>query len=466
MRFIFGEGSPVSNSTTKVYGCNGTLYCTTSDGVVAFDFHRDKIFKYKSSTILVADEPIALRNAGATFRTFAANIGTIPDNNIHDVSCKTIGSVDYLAFTNDSGVTVMQTLASGVATSADGPLPGARVDISDKGALYWVGYDPIENKGELSCFSNIAILAGPGDTAFNRTTFYGVDSPLSIFGSNITSFSIQTLASTDIIAVGTTQGITFLATSPATPYTKAVSYGVSSPAENPISDPAFENYLGLDWRLFTEAGFHEDFVVRRSDIFSTSGDYSLLLRLGNIDINAFYEEGTTVGIYQDVDFTGVESIYFDIRLEGSPNVNLWDFEIIIDDTVVKAYSDTEGAFTKSNDSASVLGFDGVHRLKLQIRVVNAGNPTGISTRRVYIDNFRTKVGEPDFRILPPGNAAISEVLLQYDVGGHKVYFSTSGGYGALDLDDNSLDYFIPLSTFGPKDTETLSADFSRVDNEV
>jgi hypothetical protein len=57
-----------------------------------------------------------------------------------------------------------------------------------------------------------------------------------------------------------------------------------------------------------------------------------------------------------------------------------------------------------------------------------------------------------------------EVLLQYDQSGHKIYFSTGGGYGAIDLDLNSLDYFMPADTY-VTDAETLSADFARVQED-
>lgn len=467
LRFLFGEGSAVLDNTTKVFGCNGVIYCTTSDGLVAYDFPQDKIFKYKDSSILVADETIALRNAGTTFRTFAGNIGTIPDNNLHDVACRTIGSEDYLAFTNDSGVTVIRALASGVATSSDGPLPGAKVEISDKGALYWSGYDQPSNDGELSFFSNIVALAGPGDTSFNRTDFYGVDTALNIFGANITAFDVRTVDGVDLVGVGTTEGITFIAFSPAAPFTGSVTYGVSSPADNPIVDPAFGNYLGLDWRSFVSGVLHEDFIIERNSTFSTEGSLSIHLRFLDLSASGFFEEDTTIGVYQDVDLTGVERVYFDIKLERNiePD-NFWDFEVVVGETVVKNYSDTEGDFTKFNDSTDVLSFSGVQRLKLQLRVVADGAPGLPSSRHVYVDNLRTKIGDPDHAVLPAGNASVKEVLLQYDDQGHKIYFSTAEGYGALDLDDNSIDYFIQLDAFGPDDTEVISSDFSRIEDEV
>jgi hypothetical protein len=69
--------------------------------------------------------------------------------------------------------------------------------------------------------------------------------------------------------------------------------------------------------------------------------------------------------------------------------------------------------------------------------------------------------------MPAGNASVKEVLLQYDSEGHKIYFATAEGFGAIDLDDHSLDYFTPLAELVvDPTTENLSADFARVENEA
>lgn len=470
MRFVFGEDSPVSNNDTRVFGCGGTIYCTTSDGLVAFDFPRDQIFKYKDSSILVADEPLTMRNAEVTFRTFAANTGSIQDNNIHDVTCRRVGADDYIAFTNDVGVSVMRALASGVAYCVDGPLPASRTKISEKGALYWSGYDQPNNDGELSFFSNITALSASGTNLFNRTGYYGTDTGLSVFGANIVAFDVRTVNGADQVAVGTTEGVSFISLSPGAPFTTSVSYGVQSTADNPIVDPSFENYLGLDWRCF-HVGLHPKFIVARDNSFSTGVSiYSLKLAFKEPGSNWFFEEGTMVGVYQDnIDFTDLGRIYFDSKMLGtsgsSAGNNLWDFEILVGDTVVKSYRDIDGAFTKYNDSMDVTSFEGVQRLTLRIRMLGDFGSLNMSQRAVYIDNLRTKIGDPEYRILTPGNASVKEVLLQYDSAGHKIYFSTQGGYGAVDLDDNSLDYFLPVQTYVPE-AENISADFTRVTDEV
>jgi hypothetical protein len=432
---------------------------------VAFDFHRDKIFKYKDDYIQVADEPLALRNAEVTFRTRTADIGTIPDNDLHDVACKTIGSEDYIAFTSDAGVTVIKALASGVAYSEDGPLPGSQVKVSEKGALYWSGYDQANNDGELSYFSNITALAASGTNSFTRTDYYGVDTSPGVFGSYITAFDVRTVAGADQVAVGTTEGISFIALSPGAPFTRSVSYGVVAPAENPIVDPSFENYLGLDWKVYY-TGLHRRFFVTRETSFAPAGQTSLRLRFADLSSDMTLVEGTEGGVYQDVNFTGLSYLYFDCKLSDvSLGGNVWDFQILVGDTVVKSYRDLDGPFTKYNDSVDVSGYTGVHRLKFRLLVNGDTTAYNLGDREIYIDNLQTKIGDPDYRVLPAGNVSIKEVLLQYDSEGHKVYFSTQGGYGALDLDDHSLDYFLPVQTYVPE-AENVSADFSRVSDEV
>lgn len=468
MRLPFGDESPVPDSTSKVAACNGTIYLTTSAGIVALDFDRDQIFRYRDSEIQVADEPIVLRNSEVTFRTFAANIGDIPTNSFNHIDCKAIGNDTYLAATTDEGVTVLRALASGVAYSEDGPLPATKVKISDKGGLYWAGYETASNVGELSALTNITAVAGPGTNQFNRSTYYGADTPLAVFGNNITTFDVRTVAGTDLIGVGTTEGLTFLSFSPGGPFTKAVSFGVEAPADNPFTDPSFEDYLGLSWQPFFH-GFLKNFRLTPTTTWSShsEGIQSMRMRLIDPPSGGFWTADSQLGLYQMVDLTGVTAVYFDLRMifPGGAATYFWDFEVVVGETVLKSVPNNAGTFIRLNESVDVSAFEGIQKVSFRVRVPADSSPTNPNDSYVYIDNLRTKIGDPDYRVLPAGNANILETLLQYDSQGHKLYFSTFQGYGAIDLDDNSLDYFIPVQNF-VKDSENLSADFSRVEDEV
>jgi len=461
LRVPFEAGSPLFDSNVKVHACGGSVYCATSNGLVVYDFPQDKVYRYLGSSISVADEPIALRNAGLVFRTAVPGIGNLPADDFYDVSCREVAGSSYIAVTTVSGVSVMRALASGVANCVDGTLPAGEVEISATGGLYWSGYNPTTNEGNLSYFSNITAL---GDTPFNRTGFYDADSSLGIFGAQITAFDVLSTGGADRIAVGTTEGLSFLDT------TRSFSYGVTAPADNPVVDPSFENYLGIDWIPF-QTSYHERGDIRREASFSGAGQSSLGLKLRDPDLFMKWQIGDTLGVFQDnVDMSGVERLYFDSWMPavggiyaGSP---AWVFEMLVGDTVVKSYEDTDGPFTRLNDSADVSALEGVYTVTLRLRISAENGIADVSQREIRIDNLRTKIGEPEFRVLPLGNASVKEVLLQYDANGHKIYFATPGGYGALDLDDHSLDYFTALEVFGPAGAQVDSADFARITEDV
>lgn len=469
MRFLFGTNAPLPDSNLRVRACNGVVYCATSDGLVALDFVQDRIYKYKGSDLLLADEPLALRNADPVFQINIDNYGTFSDDNVHDVACRTVEGQDYVALVNDSGVSVIRPLASGVANSADGPQPGVRVEISEKGAVFWSGYDSPNNTGELSFFSNISTLTSSGTTFFSRTGHYGVDTPLAVFGSNIATFDILTKDGVDLAAVGTSEGLTFIALSPGAPFTDSVSYGVVAPATNPFSDPSFDNYLGLSWKIAI-TGFHEIFDVRRVTPGLSGETYAVRLGYSDPITNQQLQVGDSMSVYQDVDLTGVANVYFDLDITApsgfGADTSVWNFKVKVGDTVLKTYQDLAGAFTKANDSVDTSIFSGVQRVSFVVETVIEHSLPNIDQRAVTIGGIKTKIGDPDFRVLPAGNASIQEVLLQYDEQGHKIYFSSVGGYGAVDLDDNSLDYFIQLDSFGPDNAENVSGDFSRIIDEA
>jgi hypothetical protein len=468
MRFPVGDENLLPDNIIRVSACNGVLYCATSGGLIAFDFPQDKIYRYVDSEIQIADEFISLRNAGVTFRTHLSNTGDMPDNNIHDVACRQVGGVDYIGLVHDSGVTVRRALADGVSNSTDGPAPGTLVSISDKGALYWAAYDPDTNTGEVSYFSNITALAIAGTTSFSRTDYYGTGTSLNILGEVITCFDIRTVSNSDQLVVGTTEGLSFIGQNPGVPVSKSVTYGVEGAAENPFSDPSFEEYIGLEWFPFHEGFLRRANILQDTGWSSGEGSNSLLLRYYNLPQSSYAIAGTKWGVYQDVDLTGVEKIYFDINSNQGGSTNSWTFEIAVDDTVVKSYERSDGTFIKYTDSADVLQFEGTHRVYLRGHFKEQYPSSSLPSENYFrIDNLQTAVGNPSYRPLAAGNASIKEVLLQYDSEGHKIYFSTAEGFGALDLDDHSLDYFTKLEDLvAPVTAETLSADFVRVEDEA
>jgi len=242
---------------------------------------------------------------------------------------------------------------------------------------------------------------------------------------------------------------------------------VVSPSANPFVDPSFEDYLGLTWQPFF-VGFLKSFRIS-ADTWTShpEGVQSLKLRLVAPSPGGFWSADSQLGVYQMVDLTGVKAVYFDLQTPdpgGSPDL-AWNFEVVVGETVIKTIPSTDSPFTRLNDSVDVSAFEGTHKVSFRIRVPTDSTPANIGNNYILIDNLRTKIGDPDYRVLPAGNANILETLLQYDSQGHKLYFATFQGYGALDLDANSLDYFLPLQTF-VSGAQNNTADFSRVEDEV
>ncbi len=466
MRFPIGDPELLPNSTARVAACNGVVYFATSAGLMAFDFPQDKIYRYIDSEIQVADEAISLRNAGVTFRTHLSGTGNMPDNNIRDVACREVGGAEYLVLAHGTGVTVRRVLATGVSNCTNGPTPATLVTISDKGAVFWAGRDLPTNAGEVSFFSNITALATGGTTTFSRTGYYGENTSLSILGNNITAIDVRTVLNSDQLVVGTGDGISFIGLNPGVPVSKSVTFGAVGSAENPFTDPSFDEYLGIHWLPFY-GSFLRGLNITRNAGWSTSGTHSLYLVHSDIVYLAHAAPGTKGGVYQDVDLTGVDTFYFDVNSYQADSATSWTFEIVVGETVVKSYNHGDGTFIKLSDHVDVSGFDGLQRVYFRLHFLVAQYTRTINQNHIRIDNLRTTIGNPTHRVLPVGNAAIKEVLLQYDTEGHKVYFATSEGYGAIDLDDNSLDYFTTLSSLGVTSTvENLSADFVRIEDEA
>lgn len=465
MRFLIGGDNTLVSSEFRVKACNGVVYVTSSNGLLAFDFPRDRIFKYSGDTIYTALDPIALRNSSQYFKEYLPNTGSLLSDNILDVGCRSLFGIDYVAIATDAGLSVKRALASGISNSTDGPLPLRRTSISETGSVYWSGYDPKNNKGELSYISNIHLLTVSGTSNLSRTGFYSTSTPIKFFGEVIEAFDVLLVNGVDLLAVGTSEGISFFGFSPGSPFTGSVSYGVDSVNVNPINDPSFEGYLGIDWKTRYN-GFHKGFYATKESDFVGKDSYSLRLVFNSLQERMFYTAGTYGGIYQDIDFSNVGALYYDIKLVCASTNNIWNFQILVGDAVVKEYRDIDGSFTKLSDFIDVSQFTGIQRLFFRVYFPedvdppSIGSSAALNNRFVYIDNLRVFLGDPDYRILPMGNASIRDVLLQYDSAGHKIYFASQGGYGAVDLDDNSLDYFNPIAKRIP-DTEILSADFSK-----
>lgn len=464
-RCLVAPGLPLAAGVTAVAFCEGALYCATPAGLVVLDFVRDKLFRYSGSAVQVADEPVALRNAEVTFRDYLPAYGTFPSSAMNDVAARNLFGNVYVAAAHQAGVSVFRPLVSGVATCADTPVPATVVELTPAGSLFWAGYDQDNTDGAVSYYSSVTTLVLSGTSSFARSGYYGPGSAYPIFGNTPQTISVLGAAEDELLAVGTEAGVTLVVTGPALRPPGAYSFGVPGTVSNPVVDPSFENYLGLDWKV-RYSGLHQVFFATREPTFTAVGGQALRLGFSNLLTSERVLEAGLIGqVYQDVDLTGVRTLYFDCKVGNTspgPTTNALDFEAVVGGVVVKTYHDTDGPIVRLTDSIDVSQFTGIQRLSFRWRALATGHVANLSQRVAWVDNIRTSVGVPMYEVLPEGNASILEVLLQYEPAGRKIYFTSAGGYGALDLSTNSLDYFIPITNYLPTAAIT-TADFVRVD---
>lgn len=466
-RFLLGEGGALPDSNTRVSATNGSLFCATPSGIIAIDFGNDSIYRYRDAGRQVASEPVSMRNSSMSYRVDDGTTGTLPVNSFVEVSSQLIEGTTYVAASANGYTVAIKHLDSGIAYTQDGVGTLSKVTLTPAGTLYWSGYDGVNNIGQLSYRTGLTpLMASPGETVFSRTAYYGTDTVINILGEKITAFDVFHESGVDLLAVGSTDGITFIGTSPISEFTGSETYGVESADSNPFKDPSFESYLGLHWKPII-TGFQKGRYASVSSDFPGNETKSLKLSMAEPPDHGFYETGTYVGVYQDVNLTGVSFVYFDTYFvnDSSSSTARWTFEVLVGGTTVNSFSDASAGFTRLSDSFSVADYDGVHTITIRIKNINDLGSFGISERRVYVDNLRTSIGTPDFRALKAGDVSVAEVLLQYDSTAHKIYYSTIGGYGAIDLYSNSLDFFEPITGILPG-SSVQSAEFSRDDNEV
>jgi hypothetical protein len=466
LRTYTGLSSPIPDTSFKVSACDGTVYCTTNDGLVAFDFPNDVILKYKGTDILRADLAIAARNSSVNFTTFYPDIGDIQSNTIYDVTCGRTETSTFVIFTNDYGVVALRPTTSGVYINNQASSPGDSVHLSEEGNLYWSSYDSGNDDSQLSVFSGLDALSSVSTLPFSRDTFYTRDTAISFLGNRVTSISTANYVGTELVALGSTVGITFIGFSPGTVVTEDRTYGILPPPPNPVSDSDFSNYLGLDWLPFYRGSLHQLFSMRIDGTFVPEGSNSLRLEYKDTVSGERYQAGTILGVEQLVDFTGIETLFFDVKLTAPTTTDtFWRLEILAGDTVLKSYNDTDGPFERLNDSLDLSQISGTHNFVVRLRILEDVNSNKLTGRVAYITNFKTLYAASDFPILSMSALNVKEVLLQYEETVRKIYFSSAGGYGAIDLDRNNLDYFISSKTVTPT-SSIQSADFVRLTDEL
>lgn len=464
-RCFLGPEYPASSSA-DVAANNGVIYLTSGNSVVSYDFVNDRVYRFKSNTVEVSNEPLSLRNSSLGFSTHISSTGSFLGSSYNSISSRSYQGVDVVAAGSSDGyLTVFKPLLRGASNFSAG-MPVNCVDISDLGNVYWGSYSGEEGRGSISYYSNMnSIVTNSGSQNLVRSGYFNKDTSFRIYDEDVRVIDSLSRNGADLISFGTSSSVGFIGFSPGVPFNRSTSYGLASAANaNPFKDPLFEKYLGIDWFISYNT-FHSTFKVHRKDNIEGLDTSGVQLLIENVPLNSYYEEDSSVGLEQAVDLTGIDYVFFDFKLEStSPRGNnTWDFEVLVDNTVVKSYSDTDADITVAPLSVDTSSFNGECVFKVRLRVVKDSSFSSIGDCSAYVSNFRVSLSPSDCPILNNKCIPVKEVLTQYDAAGHKIYFSSPGGYGAIDLDDNSLDYFQEIEGISPGN-EIISGDFSEVDN--
>ncbi len=160
----------------------------------------------------------------------------------------------------------------------------------------------------------------------------------------------------------------------------------------PIANPSFEENAA--WTFYDNG---EGWTGRYSNAWATDKTYSYEIYIpGSPDCSVFPGANTYGEIYQEVDLTGVEGFYFDLR-----TYSIWDapyfgpdyyssVEVWVDGSrVYFLRGETDFLDTKDylDQWVSTRGLTGLHRLA--IRMQHHSDMCVISDRSLFIDNLRT-----------------------------------------------------------------------------
>ena len=145
---------------------------------------------------------------------------------------------------------------------------------------------------------------------------------------------------------------------------------------SPISEPSFETVA--NWTYYEN---DNDYNGGRSSDWYTDGTYSYKFwSTKNISARRYCL------ISQPVDFTGIDTIYFDCKLWAEANYKFKAY-VVVDATVVWQKSITTTATEYLNESIDVSAYTGNHYLRFVIGRIGIGTTNKDQTN--YFDNIRT-----------------------------------------------------------------------------
>ena len=448
MRFVNSSNYMFKASDTELSAVEGKVYYTTSSGLVCLDFVNDSSVWYLDGLKRQTNAGISGRNYSIT--SYDAGTSTLVANNdVLSVCSKSVLGNTFVAVGTSGGIGVLIN-SSEEKVGPEGNIE--KVYISDDGNLYWSDYDVSTGTGKLYYKEGISNLVGAPDT-FLESGYYSSDSsPISISSENINDIYAKDTLDGNVIVIGHSVGIDYIRMG------ERITYGPVN-ISNPFSDPYFSEYLGISWRIYVPEMFPV-FDVSTTDIWKTVGSRSLRAALKS---SGYVQSGYFSGVYQQVDLSNSDKIYFDYNLVSTSSTNLIDLEIAVDGTVLLTVSDTLGSHVKYNNVVDVSNFTGVSTFEIRVKSKYSGLCD--SSNVFMVDNVRSVQSIPDYSIIPSSAHSVLEVLLLYELSEKKIFFSTSEGYGAIDIPSNSLDFFTEVSSYLPL-SSILSAEYVEYIDEV
>ena len=464
MRFVSGSANMFRNTSARLSATEGKIYYSSTQGVFCLDLVQDRAINYQAGQTFQSISNIAARNYGTSFYYSSANT-FVPNNAVLDLSAKKIDGVEYLSVATVSGIGLLVNDESKSESVSSGNVQ--RTYISDDGKLYWNEYSDTTGTGALYYREGIAGLLGGSDT-FSFTSFYDTFSAVSISSEDINDIYVDTSSGHKLILAHSC-GIDYING------LSSIKYGPDE-VESSVQDPGFSSYLGIYWNVFDSSsasdlsisgappvGVFPAIQAAISTDWFTLGSSSLKLLCGS---GRMVISGDYRGVYQQLDFTSINKIYFDSRLVNELDVyytNYFDLEVLIGNTVVATFSDTEETYTSLNNVIDVSGYTGVDILVFRMKAKYTGD--AYTTNYFYVDNIRITQITPDYSIIDVEDHNILEAIILYGVVDKKIFFANSEGFGSIDLVTNTMDFFNRIEDLVSLST-IISSEYVEVIDEV
>lgn len=446
MRFRQSEDFMFKTCDTKVAASGGRVYYTTASGVLCLDFVGDKASWYTSTEKRSTTAGLAARNFKNTFYVEGTN-SFVPDNEVLCIAAKNINGNDFVAVGSSTGIGL---LINQTEEKEELSLSGRTqaIKLTSDARLFWNYFDNVSGVGQLNYRVSLGNLIG-GDTTFSPTGYYDLNTvPLNIASVDINDISVSEINVNEMV-LSHSFGIDYIKNS------ERITYGPLI-VDNPIVDLGFSEFVGVNWHGVLNSMFNV-FNIHRSSGWSSIGSTSLKLTLNS---SGSVQVGSYGGVYQFVDFTNIDRLYFDYKLVNTAallDTNYVDFIIKVDGTEVGTYTDFSTSYEKFNSYVDVSAYSGVLVLMFILKSKYEG--LCVSTSSFYIDNLRTSQFEPDYGIIPSSTHKVLESVLWLLGDERKIFFALADGFGAIDIDNNSLDFFTDID--GPVSlSSVLSAEYA------